>query len=228
VVTPLLILAEAGVYREALEGLLERDERFRVVAVASDVAAAITALEDVEAEILLIDARMPESVYAVWALAAAAPEVKVIALGVSESNGHVIALAEAGASGYVPGSGSFEDLAAVVESVSRGNALCSPEVAATLFRHLATQARERRLDIDQNLTARELEVLRLIEEGFSNKEIGAALSIELSTVKNHVHRVLEKLKVRRRTEAAARARRLGLLHVGESERSVRALDLSRT
>jgi two-component system nitrate/nitrite response regulator NarL len=214
VVTPLLILAEAGVYREALAGSLERDERFSVVAVVSDVEGATAALEDVKAEVLLMDARMPGSTHAVWALAAAAPQVKIVALGVPQPNGHVIALAEAGASGYVPGNGSVEDLAAVVESVSRGETLCSPEIAATLFRRVATLARERRLDIDEQLTARELEVLRLIEEGFSNKEIGSALSIELSTVKNHVHRILEKLKVRRRTEAVARARRLGLLRLG--------------
>jgi two-component system, NarL family, nitrate/nitrite response regulator NarL len=80
---------------------------------------------------------------------------------------------------------------------------------------VAALARERRLDpIEQNLTARELEVLRLIEEGRSNKEIATALSIELPTVKNHVHRILEKLHVHRRSEAAARVRRHGLARLG--------------
>jgi two-component system nitrate/nitrite response regulator NarL len=220
----LLILAEAGVYRDALSGALQRDERFSVVALASNVETTLATLEDVEVDIVVLDTRMPGSSNAVWALAAAMPQVKIVALGVPEADGHVVALAEAGAAGYVPGEASVEDLVAVVESVSRGETLCSPEVAATLFRRVAALARERRRDIDEQLTGRELEVLHLIEEGFSNKEIGAALSIELSTVKNHVHRILEKLKVRRRTEAVARARRLGLLRPGEPGRRTRVLD----
>jgi two-component system, NarL family, nitrate/nitrite response regulator NarL len=68
--------------------------------------------------------------------------------------------------------------------------------------------------MEERLTTRELEVLRLIDEGLSNKEIANALSIELTTVKNHVHHILKKLDVRRRTAAAARARRLGLLRQG--------------
>ena len=101
---------------------------------------------------------------------------------------------------------------AVVESVSCGEALVTPALAAKLFRRVATMARVPRLEpIDERLTARERDVLRLLEEGLSNKEIAQALSIELATVKNHVHRVLEKLDVHGRSAAAARARRLGLL-----------------
>jgi two-component system, NarL family, nitrate/nitrite response regulator NarL len=80
-----------------------------------------------------------------------------------------------------------------------------------LFRCVGALARDRGLEpIEGRLTARELDVLRLVEEGLSNKEIAKALSIELATVKNHVHNILEKLNVNRRTEAAARARRHGL------------------
>ena len=100
----------------------------------------------------------------------------------------------------------MDDLVAVVESVARGECLLSPDIAAKLFRRVATLAREPRLEpIQETLTARELDVLRLIDEGLSNKEIATALSIELPTVKNHVHSILEKLDVRRRTAAAARA-----------------------
>ncbi len=206
-----LILAEVGFYREALAGSLGRDPRFEVVGVAAALEQALAGVEDHWPDIVLVDMPATVSAGAVRALSRAAPRVKVIALGVPEVGGDVIALAEAGASGYVGRDGSTEDLAATIESVARGEMLCSPEVAGTLFRRLGALA-ERRVEVlVGRLTARELDVLRLIEEGLSNKEIARALSIELPTVKNHVHSILEKLNVRRRTEAAARARRYGLL-----------------
>jgi two-component system nitrate/nitrite response regulator NarL len=216
----LLILGEVGLYREALARSLGRDARFDVdvVGVAASVEEALAVLERVEADILLVDTRMPEAADAVRGLAAAAPQVKLVALAVPEVEGEVIAFAEAGASAYVTVDGSLEDLASVVRSVERGEVLCSPGMAAGLFRRVATLARERRLDpIAEKLTTRELDVLRLIEEGLANKQIATALSIELPTVKNHVHRILEKLNVQRRTEAAARARRYGLARLGAVE-----------
>jgi two-component system, NarL family, nitrate/nitrite response regulator NarL len=215
----LLVLGEVGVYREALARSLGRDERFEVVGVAADVEEALAVLERVEADVLLVDTRMTKGVDAVRALAAAAPKVKLVALAVPEVEGEVIAFAEAGASAYVTLDGSIDDLASVVRSVERGEVLCSPGMAAGLFRRVAVLARERQLDpVEEKLTTRELDVLRLIEEGLANKEIATALSIEIPTVKNHVHRILEKLNVHRRTEAAARARRHGLARLGAVEK----------
>jgi two-component system, NarL family, nitrate/nitrite response regulator NarL len=216
----LLILGEVGLYREALAGSLGRDERFEVVAVAAGVEEALELLEHVDAEILLLDTRMTDGTVAVRELTAAAPHVKLVALAVPEIEREVLALAEAGASAYVTPDGSIEDLVLVVQCVERGEVICSPGMVAGLFRRVAVLARERRLDpIEEKLTARELDVLRLIEEGLSNKEIAAALSIELPTVKNHVHRILEKLHVHRRSEAAARARRHGLGRLSAVEKT---------
>jgi DNA-binding NarL/FixJ family response regulator len=216
----LLILGEVGLYREALAGSLGRDERFEVVAVAAGVEEALELLEHIDAEILLLDNRMTDGTVAVRELAAAAPQVKLVALAVPEIEREVIALAEAGASAYVTPDASIEDLALVVQSVERGEVISSPGMVAGLFRRVAALARERGLDpIEEKLTARELDVLRLIEEGRSNKEIAAALSIELPTVKNHVHRILEKLHVNRRSEAAARARRHGLGRLSAVEKT---------
>jgi two-component system nitrate/nitrite response regulator NarL len=207
----LLIVAENRVYREGLGGLFGQDERFDVAGVAASLEEALTRLAEVEVDIVLLDIPRPAGLNAVRALVADAPQVKVVALGVSEVEGDVIAFAEAGAAGYVPREGSVEDHLAAIESVSRGETLCSPGITAALFHRLAALAREHRLEpIDHRLTARELDVLRLIEQGSSNREIASALSIQLPTVKNHVHRILEKLNVHRRTEAAARARQHGL------------------
>jgi DNA-binding NarL/FixJ family response regulator len=214
-VARLLILGEVGIYAEALARSLGGAEPFEVVAVAADVDDALALLDYVEVDVILVDTRTTDGADAVQALAAAAPDVKLVALAVPEIEPEVLALAEAGASGYLTPDGSMEDLASVIESVERGEVRCSPEMAAGLFRRVASLARERRPGpIEENLTARELEVLRLIEEGRSNKEIGTALSIELPTVKNHVHRILEKLNVRSRSEAAARVRRHGLARLG--------------
>ncbi len=210
-VSRVLIFAEVGLYRDALARWLERDHRIDVVAVAADVEEALAALEEVGPDIILVDTRVPDGASAVRALVAAAPQTKVVALGVREVERDVIALAEAGAAGYVRREGFMEDLMAVLESVSRGELVCSPGIAAALFRRVGALERERGLEpIEGRLTARELEVLRLIEEGISNKEIATELSIELPTVKNHVHNILQKLNVHRRSEAAARARQHGL------------------
>jgi two-component system, NarL family, nitrate/nitrite response regulator NarL len=213
--TRVLILTEVGVHREALARSLGGDGRVGVVGTAADLEEALAALDEVGPDIVLVDMPTPAGADAVRALVVATPEIKVVALAVPEVERDVIAFAEAGAAGYVAREGSMQDLVAVIESVARGECLLSPEIAAKVFRRVATLAREPRLEpIDERLTARELDVLRLIEEGLSNKEIATALSIELPTVKNHVHSVLEKLNVRRRTAAAARARRLGLLRDG--------------
>jgi two-component system, NarL family, nitrate/nitrite response regulator NarL len=217
-VTRVLILAEFSVHREALAGSLGGDGRIDVE-VAVDLEEALAALEEVRPQIVLVDMPMPAGANAVRALVSAAPQAKVVAVEVSsEAESDVIALAEAGAAGYVTREASTEDLVAAVEAASRGEVLCSPGIAGTLLRRVGTLARERRPEpIEGPLTARELDVLCLIEEGRSNKEIARALSIELPTVKNHVHSILEKLDVHRRTAAVAHARRLGLLRGGSHE-----------
>jgi two-component system nitrate/nitrite response regulator NarL len=106
----------------------------------------------------------------------------------------------------------LRDAVVVVEAVIRDETICTPRVAATLLRHVATLAADRGLDAstgrpESSLTRRELEVVRLIDRGMSNKQIAVALQIEVATVKNHVHNLLEKLAVQRRGEAAACLRR---------------------
>ena len=213
----LLILGEAGLYREALAGSLGRDERFDVVAAVARVERALDVLDRADVDIVLVDIGPSDGIQALRELATAAPHVKLVALGVPELEADVIAIAEAGASAYVTPDGSMEDLASAVECVERGEVLCSPGMTAGLFRRVGALARDRGLDPIEKLTARELDVLGLIEEGRSNKEIAAELSIELPTVKNHVHRILEKLHVSSRSEAAARARRQGLVRLGALE-----------
>jgi two-component system nitrate/nitrite response regulator NarL len=150
---------------------------------------------------------MPDGVVVVRAVVSAAPQVKVVAVAVPDEDDHVIECAEAGVSGYVTRDGSVDDVVAMLEAVARDELPCSPRMAATLLRRVAALAANGASHRPgRDLTSRELEVLELIEAGLPNKEIARRLVIQLATVKNHVHNILEKLEVDGRAQAAAAAR----------------------
>ena len=109
--------------------------------------------------------------------------------------------------GYVGRGDSLEDLVAAVESAARGELHCSPKIAGSLVRRVAILAAGRAVvSLQGRLTSREREIARFLEKGLSNKEIATALCIEVATVKNHVHNLLEKLNVHRRTHVAGAVR----------------------
>ncbi len=206
-----VIVGEMRLYREAISHVLARHPRIRVTGATAGSAKVEHLLAHGRTDIVLVEMAMADSVAIIRALAAAAPDVKVIALGLTEREPDVIACAEAGISGYVTRDASLDDLAATIESVARGEMPCSPGVAATLLRRVTSLAAQQDVQpADVPLTRRELQILHLIDEGLSNKEIAERLFIEVATVKNHVHNILEKLNVQRRGEAAARARTSGL------------------
>ena len=140
------------------------------------------------------------------------PRAQVVALPVVEIEEDVIACAEAGVSAYVTHEASTDDLVATIQRVARGELVCSPGMAAALMRRVGALASIRapatdpRLRQTAHLTPRETEILRLLDNGSSNKEIAATLDIALSTVKNHMHAIFEKLGVQGRGAAVAAAR----------------------
>jgi DNA-binding NarL/FixJ family response regulator len=135
------------------------------------------------------------------------PGARVLAITVPNREPAVIECAESGVAGFLTTDASIDDLVAAVEAVARGELLCSPSSAGMLLRRLGSLARELpRPSAVAALTSRELEVVELVEQGLSNKQIAQRLCIELPTVKNHIHHILEKLGVRRRGDAAALVR----------------------
>jgi len=143
-----------------------------------------------------------------------AREVRVMVCGLSDRNTEVVAAVQAGAASCDTTESSLEELAAHVRSLCRGDAVCPPRVARILYREVAAQddcPPWSACGSGPQLTRRECQIVALIERGLSNKQIAGELSIGLQTVKNHVHNVLEKLQLRRRTEAARYARENGLL-----------------
>jgi two-component system, NarL family, nitrate/nitrite response regulator NarL len=134
-------------------------------------------------------------------------ELKVVVLGLNEDEGQIVACARAGIAGYVTQDATLHELTQRIREATVGEFRCPPHVAATLLRNLAVPrfADERHI-VAARLTPRELEIVQLIERGMSNKEIARHLTIQLATVKNHVHNILEKLAVRDRANAVRAAR----------------------
>jgi two-component system nitrate/nitrite response regulator NarL len=205
--TNVLIVDDTRLYREGLADILMRERRVDAVETAADPAAAVHQLITSSPDVVLLNTAMTDCTEILHRIADAAERVPVVVLGVSESETDVIAWAEAGVAGYLFKTGSLADLVGVIHDALRGEVLCPPRLTGALLRRLAALAAERRPHIETaRLTAREREILELIDDGLSNKDIARHLSIEVRTVKNHVHNILEKLRVHRRGEAAAQVR----------------------
>jgi two-component system, NarL family, nitrate/nitrite response regulator NarL len=203
------IVSDIRLYREGVEAALSRCDGLEVVGTAAGPRDALELASRVRPDIALVDLSMPNGVACIRAIGDAVADVRTVALTVAETEAEVIACAEAGVTGYVTRESSLDDLVAVIRSVDRGEMLCSPRIAATLVRRVAALAAASPARPRATLTGRELEIVALIDEGLSNKEIAGRLLIEVATVKNHVHNILEKLQVRARAEAAAELRARG-------------------
>jgi two-component system nitrate/nitrite response regulator NarL len=202
-----LVVAGVRLYREGLATNLASRKNFAVVGTAACLDDVLAQLRPNRPDVVVLDMGTPENFPIVQAIRAEAAHVKTVAVAIEEVDRDVLACAEAGVAGYVPYDRSIDELVAVIESVTRGELLCSPRMAATLFRRLAAMAGEDPERAKHGLTARERQIVPLIDAGLSNKEIAQSLSIEVATVKNHVHNILDKLQVCSRAEAAARLRR---------------------
>lgn len=206
--TSILIVADIRLYREGLAEVLTRQPAFRLTGTAADADGAIAQLQSQHPDLVLVDMAMSASAEVVRAIHESSPETKVVAISVADTEADVCACAEAGVTGYVARQASLNELVATLESAVRGEALCSPRIAGSLLRRLAELARGQPSGAPATpLTPREYEILRLLDEGLANKDIARRLGIEVATVKNHVHNILEKLQVHRRAEAAARMRK---------------------
>jgi two-component system nitrate/nitrite response regulator NarL len=203
------VLAETRMYRDGIARAVDEDARFSVAGTAADLTDAIASIGSLQPppEIILLDHAIPEGANGARRLRDACPGLRVIALAVREADGDVIPWAEAGVVGFVPRGASLEELLAGIAAVAAGGGLCSPQLATVLLNRMAALAAERRpVQALGELTRREREIALLLEEGLSNKQIAARLSIQVATVKHHVHSILEKLQVRRRGEAASAVR----------------------
>lgn len=214
--TRILIVDDQRLMREGLRTLLELEPDFAVAGEAGDGAAALEVYEASTPDIVLMDIRMPgmDGVEATRRLRARHPGARVIILTTFDDEAYVFDGLRAGAQGYLLKDLSGDELATAIRTVMAGGALIEPSVARKVFAEfarLAPAARPLEAGLAEPLTEREREVLRGVAEGLSNREIGQKLFLTEGTVKNYVTSVLQKIGARDRTQAALRAKELGLL-----------------
>jgi DNA-binding NarL/FixJ family response regulator len=176
--------------------------------VAWDLPSLCAALGEIAPEIVLFNMGTRDNMTLLRQVRARCPEAKMIVVGISEDDeSEIVACAEAGVAGYHLRAESLDDLLTLTTRVANGESSCSPKVSAILLRRLSTLAAQRRPEVKELvLTEREIQILRLLESGLSNRQIANRLCIALHTVKNHVHSVLSKLGVSTRGQAAAYSR----------------------
>jgi two-component system, NarL family, nitrate/nitrite response regulator NarL len=206
------VLVAVRVYREGIVDAVERDPRFHVIGSAPTLAATWPLLEALPRppDITLIDLALPEGTNVARALRRGWPNSGTMAVAVGDADEEVVQWAEAGVSGLVSREATLAEFLDAIEAAAKEEVVTSPAVAAALLRRVASLPRETRRDA-RALTRREREIVRLIGRGLSNKEIASSLRIEVPTVKNHVHNILEKLRVGRRVEAVLAASERGEL-----------------
>ena len=207
----ILIVSDMRLFSEALGLRLGQHQGMSVVGVVEcDAALAVAA--DLEPDIALLDVGGLEGLAIAQGLATQHPDLRIVAIGAPASAGAALAAACPTIVAVIPREGSIEDVVELLEQLTAASAIDPAEER----RPINKEARAFAADAKDALTAREQEILQLIERGLSNKEIARRLRIELGTVKNHVHNVLQKLQVRGRGEAAHSMRKRSAAQDGEA------------
>jgi DNA-binding NarL/FixJ family response regulator len=211
-----LLVDDQALFREALRTLLEVREEIEVVGEAGNGEQALRQAAELAPDVVLMDLRMPvlDGVAATRRLRVEQPSVRVLALTTFDDDEDVFAALRAGALGYLLKDVTSARLVEALQAAARGESVLQPSVAAKVVARIAQlpdlDPAPRPQPLVVPLSERELEVVRLIAQGRSNREIAGALFLAEGTVKNHVTNVLAKLGIRDRTQAALRARALGL------------------
>jgi two-component system, NarL family, nitrate/nitrite response regulator NarL len=213
----MLVVSPVRLLRDGLASLLQRRFGASSRCTAAGAESAVVALRELAPTLVLLDIGTDDGLAVAHALTAADREVRILGFAARVHDHDLLEYARAGISGFVPREASTRELFDAVARALRGELLCSPQLTATLFRKLGELASGRDAGASageaSGLTEREREILGRIDAGQSNKEIARQLNLKISTVKNHVHRILEKLNVGRRGEAAARLRTDPSMHV---------------
>ncbi len=214
--TRLLIVDDNRLVREGVKSLLASEPDLSVVGCAPYGPEAMQLIDALRPDLVLADASAPARSGTLLARAVTQryAGVKVVVMGLEEEGTAVTDAIEAGAAGYILRDASVEEFTAVLRGVARGEIPVSPKIAARLFsriNELASARSAARPASGGKLTPREVEVLGLVAESLTNKEIAARLKVETQTVKNHVHNILEKLELAHRFEAVQYAKEAGIL-----------------
>ncbi|MDH7568239.1 MAG: response regulator transcription factor [Armatimonadota bacterium] len=201
-----LIADDHPLILEGLGSLLQRQPDIEVVGTAKTGPEAVAAALELDPDVVLMDIRMPEldGVEATRRIRSLSPHVRVIILTVYEDDASIFNAIKAGASGYMLKDVEMESLVDSIRRAARGESLIHPTIAARVLEEFGRLTREREstpADLFQQLTRREIEILHLLAEGLTNKEIAFRLGISEKTVKNHLSNIFDKLQVNDRMQA---------------------------
>ena len=206
----LLLVNETRLMGNVIAAALEDEPDIHVIACVTNMDDAMQIVREREVDVALVSTRLPDqgALKLTSAITELTPSTKVLALGLTEEKQRVLRYVEAGATGYILKDDSLEDMIETVRAAQDGKVFVSPQIAAALMERLSVLAHmfsgiENSVSDTAGLTSRELEVLQLIGNGLTNQRIAEQLVIEVGTVKNHVHNILDKLNVSSRGEAAA-------------------------
>lgn len=203
-----LVLGHIRLYRDALASLIATHKTLKVIGAAPIDDNLPRLVTSERPDIVLVDGASVRGGDLVRRILASVPEASIVAYGILDEEHEAIDCAEAGVAGYVRGDATRDELVATIMGVACGEFRCSPRIVSLMFKRVAILAAEHReTGLATLLTAREKQIVALVDHGLVNKEIASQLGVEVSTVKNHIHNILEKLRVSRRGEAAAAVRR---------------------
>ena len=210
-----LLADDQDLVREGLRMILEAEADIEVVGEAADGKQAIEQARKLDPDVVLMDVRMPEldGIEATARLATSGLHVRVLVLTTFDLDEYVYRALTSGASGFLLKDATREQLVAAVRTVAAGDALLAPSITRRLIEDFCGRPQPGAAPTE--LTARELDVLRLLARGLSNSEIGTQLFLSDATVKSHVAHILQKLDLRDRAQVIVYAYESGLIRPGE-------------
>ncbi len=208
----ILIADDHALMRDGIRRILERESDFDVVAEAGDGEEAIALIESLKPDIAIVDIAMPkvDGIEVTKYVKASHPGMAVLILTAYDDDEFVFSLVEAGAAGYMLKSVESQELVKAIRAIRAGESVLHPSIARKVLNHFVTSsAKPKEHTPLETLTERELDILRLVTKGLSNKEIGDELVLSDRTVHGHLGRIFGKLGVGSRTEAVVRALKEG-------------------
>jgi NarL family two-component system response regulator LiaR len=216
--TSIILADDHPIVRKALRNDLEKEADFIVLAEASDGEEAVRLVSELNPDVVIMDIGMPKvnGIEATRRIKANHPDIIILVLTVYDDVEHILGILEAGADGYLTKNILVEDIIKSIRSVVAGETVLSPQVFQQVLKYaLRHSTKPLRLDTGVKLTSRELEVLKLIAKGISNKEIATELNISSRTVKSHMVDIFRKLNVSSRTEAVISSLRIGFINIDD-------------
>jgi DNA-binding NarL/FixJ family response regulator len=209
--TRILLIEDNRIIRDGIRALVNKHDDISVVAVSDGTGDYIARARSVHPNVLLVDFSLnnQSSLTIVSSVKKEFPEIKIIGMGLTPLQTDIVEFVQAGASGFVLKNSTTDEMLRTIRAVANGETMLPPVMATSLFAQVAERALskgKRYLKGEVRMTHREKEIIALIAEGLSNKEIAIALNIATFTVKSHVHNILEKLALHSRLQIALHAR----------------------